>query len=70
MLSKQIDEVMDAEEGDKFTRNSQLLLKEDDVPGAALNGREPATLTIPQLQCWLKCRDAPTKGKKADLVAR
>ena len=61
---------MDAEEGDKFTRDSRLPLKEDDVPGAALNGREPATLTISMLQRWLKCCDAPTKGKTADLVAR
>ena len=40
------------------------------VPGASLNGRNPASLTIPQLKWWLQCRNATTKGKKADLVAR
>ena len=45
-------------------------LSEIDIPGASLNGRNPANLTIPQLKRWLQCCDAPTKGKKADLVAR
>ena len=45
-------------------------LSEIDIPGASLNGRNPANLTIPQLKRWLQCRGAPTKGKKADLVAR
>lgn len=40
-----------------------------DIPGASLKGRNPADLTIPQLKRWLQCRDAPTKGKKGDLVA-
>ena len=43
---------------------------EKDVPGASLNGRDPVVLTIPQLKRWLQCRNASTKGKKADLVAR
>ena len=38
--------------------------------GAALNGREAISLTIPELKRWLQCRRAPTAGKKADLVAR
>ena len=46
------------------------ILNEFDVPGAALNGREASTLTIPELKRWLQCRMAPTAGKKADLVAR
>ena len=45
-------------------------LSEKDIPGAALNGRNPETLTIPELKRWLQCRNASVKGKKADLVAR
>ena len=45
-------------------------LSENEVPGAALNGRDPVVLTVPQLKRWLQCRNASTKGKKADLVAR
>ena len=45
-------------------------LSEKDVPGASLNGRDTAVLTVPQLKHWLQCRNASTKGKKADLVAR
>ena len=40
------------------------------MPGASLNGREPSSLKIPELKCWLQCRRAPTKGKKADLITR
>lgn len=61
---------MDEEGGQETVRDTELPLDERDIPGAALNGRDPATLTIPQLQRWLKCREALTKGKKADLVAR
>ena len=42
---------------------------EEDVPGASLNGRKPE-LKVPELKNWLACRGAPTKGKKADLVAQ
>ena len=52
------------------SKDSQIWLNEKDVPGAALYGRDPSILTIPQLKRWLECRKAPTKGKKADLVAR
>ena len=45
-------------------------LSEIDIPGASLNSRNPANLIIPQLKRWLQCRGVPTKGKKADLVAR
>ena len=41
-------------------------LSEKDVPGAALNGRDPETLTVPELK---QCKNASLKGKKADLVA-
>ena len=56
--------------GDGSPSGIRAVLSEADVPGASLNGRNPADLTIPQLKRWLQCRDAPTKGKKADLVAR
>ena len=45
-------------------------LREEDVFGAALDGRDPNLLTIPQLKRWLQCRNAPTRGKKADLITR
>ena len=45
-------------------------LREEDIPGASLHGREPSDLKIPELKRWLACRGAPLKGKKADLVAR
>ena len=45
-------------------------LTENDVAGASLNGKDPTRLTIPQLKRWLLCRDASTKGKKVNLVAR
>ena len=61
---------MDSECGQGTVRDAELPLDEKDVPGAALNGRDPATLMIPQLRRWLECRKAVTKGKKADLVAR
>ena len=45
-------------------------LTENDVTGASLNGKDPKRLTILQLKRSLLCRDASTKGKKADLAAR
>ena len=45
-------------------------ITEDEVPGASLNGRKPENLKVPELKCWLACRRLPTKGKKADLIAR
>ena len=65
----EIDEDLDSEGGQGTVHDAELPLAEKDILGAALNGRDPATLTIPQLQRWLKCRGALTKGKKADLVA-
>ena len=50
--------------------NFSRTLTEDDVAGASLNGRDPSQLTIPMLKRWLQSRDASTKGKKADLIAR
>ena len=47
-----------------------VILREDEVPGASLKGRDVGSLKIPQLKRWLLCRRASTKGLKADLVAR
>ncbi len=41
-----------------------------DIPGASLNGRDPATLKILELKRWLDCRGASVRGKKADVVMR
>ena len=46
-----------------------LILTEDDIPGASLNGKSPNQLTVVQLKRWLT-RGAPVSGKKADLVER
>ena len=49
---------------------ADLILHEDEVPGASLKGRDVGSLKIPELKRWLQCRRASTKGLKADLVAR
>ena len=50
--------------------NRTRSLTENDIPGAALHGKDPATLKIPELKRWLKYRNAPTKRRKAELIAR
>ena len=55
---------------DADSSSNSRSLTEKYVSGASLNGKDPTRLTIPQLKRWLLCRDASTKGKKADLVAR
>ena len=45
-------------------------LTEKDILGAALNGRDPAILMVPELKRWLVCPNVPTEGRKADLIAR
>ena len=47
-----------------------LLLTEDDIPGALLNGKSPSQLTVVQLKRWLACHGAPISGKKPDLLER
>ena len=42
----------------------------EDIPGTSLNGRKLEELRAPELKYWLARRGAPTKGKKADLVAQ
>ena len=49
---------------------SLVCLREEDIPGASLNGRQPSQLHVVELKRWLKCRGATTAGKKADLVKR
>ena len=44
-----------------YSDNSGRVLREEDIPGASLGGRNPTTLTIPALKRWLQCR---AKGKK------
>ena len=48
--------------------DSMQNLCEENVPGASLAGIDPKMLKIVELQRWLQCRGASTKGKKADLV--
>ena len=50
--------------------DSMQNLREEDIPGASQAGRDPKTLKVVELQRWLQCRSASTKGKKADLVLR
>ena len=45
-------------------------LREKDIPGASLRGRDPGLLTVPELKRWLACRGASRRGKKAELVLR
>ena len=40
-----------------------LLLTENDIPGASLDGKHPSELNITQLRRWLVCRGAPVNGK-------
>ena len=46
---------------------SSLVLREEDVPGASLNGYEPSQHVV-ELKRWLKCRTPTIVGKKQDLV--
>ena len=69
-MAKLIDTDTNYISGDSSGSDDESFLNETDVPGAALNGREVASLTIPELKRWLQCRKAPTAGKKADVVAR
>ena len=51
-------------------RMTMSKLAEDDVPGAALHGRNLSGLKVPELKRLLMCRGASVKGKKADLIVR
>ena len=60
-MAKLVDENCASEDS---SHSNDEFLKESDVPGAALNGREASSLTIPELKHWLQCRRVPTAGKK------
>ena len=47
-----------------------MVLTENDVPGSALNDKQPHELNVLQLKRWLACRGAPVTGKKPDLIER
>jgi len=57
-------------DSDSEGEDNTVCLREEDVSGASLGGREVAALKVPELKRWLQCRRASVKGKKADLVAR
>ena len=48
----------------------QIVLTEEDTPGAKLPRGNAEECTVPQLRRWLLCRGAKTSGKKAELVKR
>ena len=48
----------------------QIVLTEEDIPGAKLPRGNAEECTVPQLRRWLLCRGAKTSGKKAELVKR
>ena len=54
----------------ELNKENRAVFNESDIPGASLGGRDPSSLKIPELKRWLLCRNASTKGKKADLVLR
>ena len=49
-----------------------VLLTENDIPGASLQGRKPAEMKKADLLFWLRCRGDSCKGMtvKAQLVKR
>ncbi len=51
-------------------RIDTIVLKEENIPGASLKGRDPSQLHVVELKRWLKCRGAIVSGKKQDLVKR
>ena len=50
--------------------NTIICLREEGVPGASLNGRDPSQFHVVELKRWLRCRGATTAGRKEDLVKR
>ena len=57
-------------DSDSEGEDNTVHLREEDIPGASLGGREVIALKVAELKRWLQCRRASVKGKKADLVAR
>ena len=52
--------------------SAPVLLTENDIPGASLQGRKPAEMKKADLLFWLRCRGDSCKGMtvKAQLVKR
>ena len=48
----------------------EIVLEEEDVPGASLGDRLPEELTVPELKRWLACRGASRTGHKQQLIER
>ena len=48
----------------------QIVLTEEDIPGAKLPRENAEDCTVPQLRRWLSCRGAKTSSKKAELIKR
>ena len=48
----------------------EMILKEEDIPGAKLPRDTPEECKVQQLQRWLLCRGAKETGKKEVLVQR
>lgn len=48
----------------------EIILKEEDIPGAKLPRDTPEECKVQQLQRWLLCRGAKVTGKKEVLVQR
>ena len=50
----------------------QIVLTEEDIPGAILDYQRIETYNIADLRWWLKCRDVhpPTSWKKAQLITK
>ena len=53
-------------DGAKHVTNFSCL-RENDIPGTLLSDKDPNSLKIAELKCWLICRNASTKGKKQTL---
>jgi len=51
---------------------SNIILSENDIPGASLAGRNPSSLKNEELKFWLRCRGDSLKGleMKVYLVKR
>ena len=43
---------------------SNIILTENDIPGASLAGRNPSSLKNEELKFWQRCRDDSLKGLK------
>jgi len=54
----------------EYLQDDVPLLRESDIPGASLNGKQPVELNIQQFKRWLACRGAPTTGNKPELIER